>query len=269
MTLAVWLLAAATGALLVGMIGTGSSLVIMPTLALTLPPLVGDDKAVALRLAAGTTMAVMTAGAIAAAYSQARAGRVDARLLRYTVAPYMAGALLGPWLASRLPGAVLQAYLAALLVGVALRLLWPERAAPAAPAGARDYRNHRVELSLVLLLIGLACSVAGVASGLFAIPYLCARFGLPLRTVIGTSTGAAALYSLFGSCGYIASGWRAAGLPPYALGYVYLPALLPMTLAVSVCAPLGVKLASFFSETLLKRGFAVFLLLAACAIIWI
>lgn len=42
-----------------------------------------------------------------------------------------------------------------------------------------------------------------------------------------------------------------------------------MTLTVGIGAPLGVKLASFFSEMLLKRGFAVFLLLAACAVIWI
>lgn len=256
----IYILAGALGAFLVGLIGTGSSLIIMPVLVLVFPWVLAEYDT--LRLATGTTMATMSVGAIAATYSQLRAGNVDSSLLRQAVIPYLLGALSGPWISRFMPSDWLRVYLSVLLVLVAVRMLGKKKAS----APAKAYRNHLGELRAVLFFVGLGSSVAGVASGIFTIPYLL-RFALPVKTVIGTSTAGAALYSLFGTAGYISAGWSAPGLPPDTLGFVYLPAFLIMAVVVSVFAPLGVYLARFIDDEPLRRGFALFLLVAAGAML--
>ncbi len=262
MTWLLFVLAAGVGALAVGLIGFGSSLVILPTLAIVFPGMFGAEAA--LRLATGTTMATMTIGALSAGIAQARGGRVAWPLLRLAILPYLVGALCGPWGARFLPVQALRLYVAAILV---LLGLWALRPRGRVPAGTRHWQAHKGEIAAVLFLIGLASSAAGIASGVFAIPYL-GRFALPLRTVIGTSTFGAALYCVFGTLGYVSAGWTWEGLPPWSLGFVYLPAFAVMSAAGAVCGPLGVRLAGRVSEEWLRRLLAVFLLCAAVVIAW-
>lgn len=250
----------AAGGLLVGVLGTGSTLLLLPALVLvftaTLP---GAD---ALRLAAGTTLASMSVGAVSGAIAQYRRGQLDLALFRHMLPPYVAGGLLGPWINRTVPVGLLSAYVSLLIFVMGLRMLF---AAPAQPGAGRDYREHPIETRVVFLLIGIAGSVAGVASGIFAIPYL-SRFSFSIRTVIGTSTASAAVYAICGTIGYVSSGWSAADLPGPALGYVYLPAFAVMATTAVVAAPLGVRAARHVDEAALRRLFAVFLLIAAAAV---
>jgi uncharacterized protein len=255
-------LAASVGAVAVGLIGFGSSLVILPTLAVAFPAMFAPQ--VALRLAAGTTLATMAVGALSAGITQARGGNVCWPLLRLVVLPYFAGALLGPWVTRLLPVTALRLYIAGILV---LLGLWALRAGRSAVSDGRDWQGHKPEICVVLFTVGVASSAAGIASGVFAIPYL-SRFALPLRTVIGTSTVGAAFYSVFGMCGYISAGWGTAALPPWSLGFVYLPAFAVMSAAGALCAPLGVRLAGHVNDNLLRRVLALFLLGAAVVIAW-
>ncbi|HUU74245.1 MAG TPA: sulfite exporter TauE/SafE family protein [Burkholderiales bacterium] len=262
MSYLLYVLASAIGGLLVGLIGTGMSLVVLPSLVLIFAGLLdGYDT---LRLAAGTTMAAMAAGAIAGALAQYRAGHLDFRLFRWMLTPYIAGALVGPWVSRLLPTRFLSIYVAVIIAVVALKMLTANRGAPLTQ---RNYHAHRSEITVVLAGIALLSSIAGIASGIFAIPYLIARFSLPVRTIIGTSTAAAAVYSTVGAIGYVSAGWSAPNLPDNALGFVYLPAFLIMAVMASLCTPLGVRLASHINERKLRRLFAVFLLVAATAII--
>jgi uncharacterized membrane protein YfcA len=263
LTYLIYILISATGGLLVGLIGTGSSLVIMPVLALTFPQILpGHDV---LRLSAGTTMATMAVGAVAGAYSQFRAGHLDLKLLRLALLPYICGALTGPWISRYLPTEVLRFYLAVIILSIAIKMLLQYNRKP---APVRHYRDHPLDLSSVVGVVGIGSSVAGIASGIFTIPYL-TRFALPLRTIIGTSTAGAAVYSAFGAIGYLSAGWSADDLPEHALGYIYLPAFTIMALVTFVFTPLGVWLARYTNELLLRRFFAIFLLVAAIAIIGI
>ena len=255
-------LAGGIGALLVGMIGFGTSLVVLPTLAILLPTMFAPE--IALRLATGTTMATMAVGAVVAGIAQSRGEQVSWPLLRIAILPYAVGALLGPWAARYVPVDVLRLYVAGMLMIVGL---WSLRGQSSASGGQREWHAHKREIRAVLFGIGFASSVAGVASGLFAIPYL-SRFAIPLRTVIGTSTVAAALYSAFGTLGHVSAGWYMADLPPWSLGYVYLPALAIMAVTGAICAPAGVRLAGRMNDRLLKNVLAVVILVAALVIAW-
>lgn len=255
-----YILVSAAGGLLVGVIGTGSSLILLPSLVLIFSATLADSTS--LRLAAGTTMATMAVGAFAGAIAQYRAGHVDVRLLRLTVLPYAIGALSGPWVSRVLPSRTLGIYVSATLCVVAIRMLFAKRTAT---APSRDLLGHRHQVFAVLVLIGVGSSIAGVASGIFAIPYL-SRFSLPVRTVIGTSTASAAVYAAFGTIGYVTAGWSEEGLPAGHVGFVYLPAFAIMAITASITTPVGVKLAALVDERMLRRVFGIFLFVAAAAI---
>jgi len=258
----IYVLASAVGGLLVGLIGTGNALVIMPTLAIVFPKIIPGEHV--LRLAAGTTMATMAVGAIIVAFQQHRFGRVNKSLLKLFAFPYILGALAGPWLSLKLPSELLRAYLAVVIAIVALVLLVSRQ--DMTPK-TREFSSHRIEIPIVLFVIGVCSSVAGIASGIFAIPYL-TRFALPMKTIVGTSTAAAGIYSLFGTVGYVSAGWFQPTLPSYSLGFVYLPAFATMAIVVAVVGPFGVHLANRIDEKLLKRVFAIFLIFAAVAVAW-
>jgi uncharacterized membrane protein YfcA len=253
-------LASAVGGLLVGVIGTGSSLVLLPSLVLIFAALLPDFDT--LRLAAGTAMATMAVGAIAGAIAQYRAGHVDPKLLRLMLLPYVVGSLTGPWVSRLLPSQALTIYVAAVIAIVALRMLLVDRGKL---GPSREYADHRFQIRIVLVGVGICSSVAGIASGIFAIPYL-SRFSLPMRTIIGTSTAGAAVYATFGAIGYVSAGWSATNLPEGAIGYIYLPAFAVMAVTVSLFTPLGVRLARYVNERMLRKVFAVFLLVVATII---
>jgi uncharacterized protein len=262
LTLWLYVLVSAAGGLLVGVLGTGSSLIILPSLSLIFAGTMPEHDPI--RLAAGTTMASIAVGAIAGAIAQHRRRNLDPRLFQMMVVPYMIGAISGPWAGRLLPTAALEGYVALLVAIVAARMLWTN----GAPAQAdRDYRSHRFELTLVFLAIGFFCSLAGIASGIFAIPYL-SRFALPIRSIVGTSTASAAVFATVGALGYVSAGWSVADRPEASLGFVYLPAFVVLAATSAVATPLGVRFAGKFSERALRRSFAAFLFVAAIAIIY-
>ena len=257
----VFALASGIGALMVGLIGFGSSLVILPVLLVSFPTMFAPE--IAVRLAAGTTMATMAVSALAAGASQARSKQVCWPLLRLAALPYLLGALIGPWLAKYLPVTALRLYAAGILILLGIMVL---RRPATSPTG-REWHAHQLEIRAMLFGIGLCSSVAGIASGMFAIPYL-SRFSLPLREVIGTSTVAAAIYSLFGTLGYISAGLGTENPPAWSLGFVYLPAFAIMSVVGVVTGPLGVRLAGSLSETVLRRVLTIFFFGAATVIAW-
>ena len=130
----------------------------------------------------------------------------------------------------------------------------------------RSERNREMPsvgiLQFVALLVGIVASLMGMAGGAILVPVL-NYFGVSLRHSIGVATVCGILVAISGATGYIYTGYNAAGLPVWSLGYVYLPALLGIVITSSIFAPVGVKLASKLPVKALKKVFAVFLILVA------
>ena len=80
-----------------------------------------------------------------------------------------------------------------------------------------------------------------------------------LRIAIGTSAAIGFPIALAGAAGYVVNG-LAVSLPPPTLGFVYLPALLGVSAASVVTAPLGAKLAHSLPISGLKKIFALLLI---------
>ena len=108
--------------------------------------------------------------------------------------------------------------------------------------------------------IGFTSSILGIGGGIFSVPYLKAS-GLPMTSSIGTSAACGVPIAIFGALGYIISGINNSLLPSLTLGYIYLPALLGISLTSIIAAKYGAHIAHHVSEKILKRMMASMMLL--------
>ena len=95
-----------------------------------------------------------------------------------------------------------------------------------------------------------------------------AAFGATMHVAVGTGAAIGVFIAISGTLGFLISGWGVPNLPPLSLGYINIIALCAIAGVAYVAAPLGVALAHRLSQVMLKRVFAVFLVLVGCNMLW-
>jgi len=82
---------------------------------------------------------------------------------------------------------------------------------------------------------------------------------VPIHEAIGTAAAVGWPIAAAGALGYAIGGYHAAGLPPYSVGYLYLPALAGVVIASVLVAPIGAAIAHRTPGKTLKKVFALVL----------
>lgn len=242
--------------LIAGLLGVGGGIVIVPVLYHVFT-ILGLDEAVRMHVAVGTSLATIIATSTSSWRSHARKGAVDMELLRDWGPFILVGVALGSLAAGWVKGPVLTGIFAvfALLVSLHMAFGRPEwRLGHSLPTGAAK--------AGLAALIGGCSAMMGIGGGTFAVPTL-TLFGTPIHRAVGTASAIGLIIGIPGTIGFILTGWNAAPLPPFSLGYVNLlavAAILPTSMAA---APWGARLAHSLDTRLLRRAFAVFLFLTS------
>ena len=92
-------------------------------------------------------------------------------------------------------------------------------------------------------------------------PYLSWR-DIDIRKAIGTSAALGFPIAVTGTLGYLINGFAVGDTnPQYTLGFIYLPAVLLVTVTGYFTAPLGAKLTQTLPVQALKRTFGVLLII--------
>ncbi|HEX5757358.1 MAG TPA: sulfite exporter TauE/SafE family protein [Arenimonas sp.] len=257
-----WLLFPALGVVagvLAGLLGIGGGTVLVAALVWLLP-LHGVPVEHAMHAALATSLASIVVTGLSSASAHHRRGSV----LWPSVAWLVPGLLLGAWLGSRvalhIPGEWLRWGVAGycVLAALQLQLDWPRARAlhSQAPRG--------IAYSAAGGVIGAISSWVGIGGGSMTVPLLIWRGVAPVRAV-GTSSACGVAIALASAAGYASPG-HLPGMPAGMWGFVYLPAALGIALASMLAAPWGTRLAHRLSGVMLKRVFAVFLVLVASAL---
>lgn len=108
--------------------------------------------------------------------------------------------------------------------------------------------------------IGAISAVVAIGGGSLTVSYL-AWHNVPLKKAIGTSAAIGFPIAIAGTLGYLINGWNSAYQQDYLFGYIYLPAVILISLVSYFTAPLGARLAHKLPVLVLKKVFALFLLL--------
>jgi uncharacterized membrane protein YfcA len=234
-----------------GLLGIGGGALMVPLLAFIFDAK-GFSPPHVVHLALGTCLAAMLFTAASSARSHHRHNAVNRSLLLRMVPGILVGTLAGAALASRLDARLLTIAFTALIYWAAMLMLVDAKvAAGRALPGA-------VRMSAVSAAIGLFSSLTATGGSSMVVAYLVRR-GVSVHEAIGTASAVSWSLALFGTIGYLAAGATAPGLPPWSIGYVYLPALALIVTTGMLMAPVGATVAHRTPGRTLKRVFAVVL----------
>ncbi len=262
--LATWLLAYfATGAIvgfLAGLLGIGGGMTLVPVLAaMYSAQQFAPEHTVHLALGTGMASVMFTSSASVRAHH--RLGGVDWKLVRRLGPAMVAGTLLATALSGWVPQRALALAFAAIVYAGATQILLGRK-----PSAARALPDTPA-LIAIGLLIGMVCGLVSAGGAFITVPFML-FCGVAMTTAIGTGAALGVPVAFVGTIGFVFSGWGVADLPPWSLGFVYLPALLGIVAGSVLTAPIGARAAHRLPVITLRRIFAALLYALATKMAW-
>ena len=109
------------------------------------------------------------------------------------------------------------------------------------------------------LVIGGVSALVAIGGGSLSVPFM-TWCNVKIQQAIATSAAIGLPIAIAGTLGYLVSGWGVQGLPQYTLGFIYLPAVLAISVVSVFTAPIGAKLAHRLPVATLKKLFALLLI---------
>lgn len=236
-----------------GLIGIGGGVVIVPVLVWTFHH-AGFNSSSVIHMAAGTSLAVMIVTMARALHLHSRY-KVEYKSIFFKFIWGIAvGAIAGVVIAHFLHSVVLSDILGGVLVLVAIRMLIVRQVKTG---------NHnlpgRLASTFIAFFVGGLSGLLGIGGGSLMIPFL-SYCGVEMRRVVIVSVAVGLTSGIVGAISALVTGLGAPGLPPYAIGYVYWPAWLGISVGGLIFVPLGTRLSHSAPVLVLKRIFAVLLL---------
>lgn len=252
-----WLLYLLTGivaGIFAGLFGLGGGVIVVPILTFLFTAQHMPETHI-LHMALGTSLASIMFTSLSSMRAHNKRGAVE-WLIALRIAPgILIGAFAGSWLASQISTRHLKIFFVIFLFYVAFRIVrnvTPEIKKPYTSGGIFG----------IGALIGAISSLVGIGGGTMSVPFLL-RCNASMHSAIGTSSAIGFPIALAGAAGYAINGANITGMPVHTLGFIYLPALLFVSLASVTTAPLGAKLAHKLPVPRLKIIFAALLLIMA------
>ena len=245
---------------LAGLLGIGGGMTLVPVLAAMFTAQ-QIAPAHTVHLALGTGMASILFTSTASVRAHHRLGGVDWSLVRRLGPGMVAGTLLSTALSGWVPQRVLALAFAAVVYAGATHILLGRKT-----AAARSLPGTPA-LVAVGLLIGVVAGLVSAGGAFMTVPFML-FCGVAMTTAIGTGAALGVPVAAVGTLGYIFSGWGVAELPPFAVGFVYLPALLAIVAGSVVTAPIGARAAHRLPVATLRRVFAGLLYILASKMLW-
>lgn len=234
-----------------GLLGGGGSILTVPILVYVVG--VATHEAIALSLLiVGTT-------SVAALIPHARAGRVRWRTGAVFGATSMVGAFGAGKLAHLVPGTVLLLFFGAMMLVTAVAMMRGKQAEAKTEGGeSGEGKLSDLPLSKIVLeglMVGAVTGLVGAGGGFLVVPALVLFAKLPMRSAVGTSLLVIAMKSFAAFAGYAST------------THVDFPFAAMATVAAVAGSFAGSSLAGRVPQTLLRRGFAWFVIVMAVFIL--
>jgi len=236
-----------------GLLGIGGGIIIVPVLALVFEHQ-GIDISVLMHVAIGTSLATIVITSLASTRAHHRHGAIHWNVFRAVTPGIILGSLAGAAIADFIPGERLRLIFTLFMFLVAFQMAQGMATSPhrSLPGNTGMFGAGTA--------IGTVSAIMGIGGGSMSVPFL-TWCNMPVRNAVATSAAIGIPIAVAGAAGFIITGWDAPLRPAWSIGYVNLPAFLGIVTASTLFAPLGARLAHRIPELVLKRIFAVFLVI--------
>jgi uncharacterized membrane protein YfcA len=245
---------------LAGLLGLGGGMTMVPLLTL-----VFSRQGFAANHVVHLAVATATATIIFTSIASTREHQKHGAVLWPVVAGMAPGLVVGSLAGPQIVGSMSTSLLAAIF-GAFIALSATQTFLDRAPKPSRELPG-RGGLLAVGGGIGLVASMVGAGGAFMTVPFM-AACNVDLRKCVATSAAIGLPVAIAGTLGFVVAGLNQPGLPPWSLGYVYLPALLAIVVGSVACAPLGARAAHRWPVKTLRRAFACLLYGLAAYMLW-
>jgi len=257
----IYLVVGCLGGIIIGALGSGSSLIILPALSLIFPLIFPAN--LALKMAVGTCLATLIIGAISGAASYLKAGHHDNTLLKLCLHGVILGGIVAPFTAHYLPTGLLKWY-----IGLYIFIMGVYKLIKLFQHRHKHIETKPLQPALIFTVSFVsAClsGMAGVALGIIMIPFL-SRYA-DHKSVVGSNLVLAVPYAIIGSIGYATSGLSVTHSIPASLGYIYLPAFIFISITMLIFPPLGLRLVKEVPVRRMQTIFYTYLVIIGAIIV--
>ncbi|MCF6300683.1 MAG: sulfite exporter TauE/SafE family protein [Proteobacteria bacterium] len=238
-----------------GLLGIGGGAIMVPILT-SLFIAQGFSAEHVVHMALATSLSAM----IVTAFSSIKTHHAHKAILMPIVKNISPAIIIGSFLAASLATQISAHSLAVFFVifmsFIALQMLLNKK-----PKPSRQVPGM-LTLSFAGLVIGAISAVVAIGGGALTVPFL-SWCNINIKNAIATSAAIGMPIAIFGSMAYIVNSWQITSLPEYSVGYVYIPAMISISVSSYFTAPIGAKLTHRLPVAILKKVFALLVVLLA------
>jgi uncharacterized membrane protein YfcA len=250
----------ACGGFAAGLLGVGGGMVLVPFVTMIFTAK-GFAPAVVVHMAIATSLATIMFTSLSSVRAHHAHGAVRWPIVWLLAPGIVIGSWIGPWIGKQLNTGAL-----ALVFGLFVAFSATQMILNRKPAAGREL-PAAPGMFAAGMLIGVVAGLVGAGGGFLSVPFM-SWCNVKMHNAVATSAALGFPIALAGTLSNVYFGWREPGLPPYSLGYIYVPALLVIAAASVLMAPLGARAAHRMPVVKLKRIFAIILYLLASYMLW-
>lgn len=258
MELIIFLAIGALAGFAAGLFGVGGGLIIVPLLYIVFTQM-GCQPDVIMHMALGTSLATIIVTSISSLIAHNKNSAVIWPVFKNLTPGLILGSFLGAGIAGLLSGANLQLIIGIFVIWVAYKMFF----------GAKNVIDQGKVLPSTTRQIfagtgiGVASAIFGIGGGSLTVPYL-NHYGVVMQKAVGTSAACGLPIAIAGALGFIFFGMKQHINVPNTIGFVHIYAFLGISIMSFMTAKLGAKTAHILSPIVLKKCFALMLLIVGC-----
>lgn len=234
-----------------GLLGIGGGMLLVPFITFLMVMKEFPEELI-IHMAIATSLATIMFTSISSVQAHHKRGAVMWNIVKLLAPGILIGSWLGPWIGKQLSSSALALFFAAFVAFSATQMLLDKK-----PPPARDLPKAPGMLGAGGI-IGVLSGLVGAGGGFVSVPFM-TWCNVKIHNAVATSAALGFPIALAGTLSNIYYGMNTPGLPAGSLGFIYLPALLVISAASVMTAPLGARTAHKLPVKSLKRVFAVML----------
>ena len=241
-----------------GLFGLGGGLIIVPVITYSLMSFSNTSLDQAILTGISTSLASMVITGAMATYAHTKNKNIDYKIIHKFIIGILLGALLIGYIINILPGQILKNFFIIYTFFIAYRIYTHK-------VNINNNNNNlsitnKIFSNLIGFIFSIISSLVGIGGATLFVPFLI-KHNIPAKLAIGTSSALGVLVGLGASISIFISSLYLEPINNYMFGFVYLPAILFLTLPSLIFVQLSANWLLKISDATVKKLFSSMLLI--------
>tara|TARA_Y100001935_G_scaffold155900_1_gene128408 strand:- start:114 stop:923 length:810 start_codon:yes stop_codon:yes gene_type:complete len=244
-----------------GLLGVGGGIIIVPVTYFILLKL-GYSSEVVMHVAIASSLGVICFTSISSIKSHLKLKNTNLKIVKKWAFGIVFGSIFGSLSASYISGENLVIIFIILAFVISMNMLFQQK-----PIIINaDLPSSKIINFSISSSIGFFSAIIGIGGGSFSVPAL-TMFSKKIHEAVGTSAFFGFLIAFPGAITFIITGLEKKGMPLYSIGYINILIVLIISVTSVFTAGYGARISTNIDKILLRKIFAIFLLLTCASLI--